>query len=78
MSTDPSLTATADQLAMHARADLTQLTAAIARGDAEKGEAQNGADFTRYLADTHTPEYLAVLVITAVRRIRELEQEERS
>lgn len=78
MTTDPSTTALTDQVTMHARAELSKLAQDLATGDAIYGAGQNTANFVAYLAAKRPPAYLAALVITAARRIRELEQEARS
>jgi hypothetical protein len=65
----PAETSQADELMAFARDDLTELTAVIRRGDAEKGVTQNGANFVAYLCERHNPEYLAALVVAAARQL---------
>ena len=77
MNTNPSTTALADQLAMHAKAELDRLGQVLPVGDAMHGEAQNTANFIALLSRETPSALLAALVVTAVRRIRELEQEAR-
>jgi len=65
----PGQGAQADQLAATAADEIALLARSVRAGDARRGEAQNLANFIAYLIDLHSAEYLAALVVAAVRQI---------
>jgi hypothetical protein len=69
---DPMLTARTDQLSAFTNSHLDDLLVVIPAGDSRRGEAQNMADFVALLSGEEAREYLAALVVTAVRRIARL------
>ena len=71
----PAEISAADELMAYARDDLAALVRNIRAGNAVKGEAQNGANFTAWLCNRYPSAYLAVLVIAAARQIAAAEQE---